>query len=125
MAAKMTILATREQGTLVSTWTEYLVLNKSPGANPKLEICAYEVLAESGKYWDEGLEEFVLPDEIDGKYVARLEDGYVVGGDHKPVDDIEALNLEGLNLEAILGWLGAQKFALHPSELADLMQSKR
>ena len=38
MAAKMTILATREQGTLVSTWTEYLVLNKSPGANPKLEI---------------------------------------------------------------------------------------
>ena len=67
----------------------------------------------------------MLPDEIDGKYVARLEDGYVVGGDLKPVDDIEALNLEGLNLEAILGWLGAQKFALHPSELADLMQSKR
>ena len=50
---------------MVSTWNEYLRLDKNPDGAAKLEICRYEALAEAE--YDEDGELLALPAQIDGK----------------------------------------------------------
>jgi hypothetical protein len=47
------ILDSREQSSMVSTWTEYLRLSKPSNETALLEICQYEALGEQ-TYNDEG-----------------------------------------------------------------------
>ena len=64
-----------EQSTMVSNWTEYLCLHRSPGLRWRLDIRGFEVVGESHEYEDEDGE---LPDTIDGWDVVGTEDGFVI-----------------------------------------------
>jgi hypothetical protein len=52
------------------------------------QVCRYEALAEYERPEDDE-SEIPLPAEIDGKTVAGVEDGYIVGGDLACYDDRE------------------------------------
>lgn len=79
MAEYPRILGSREQSSMVSTWTEYLRLSKPDTDSALLEICQYEALGE--RTWDGEGEPVDAPDEIDGKNVVGVEDGMVIGGE--------------------------------------------
>ena len=64
-----------------NSWTEYLVLERLEDGKFDLAIRGYEGLAELGEYWDDEMEDWNLPDQIDGKDVVGIEDDCVVGGD--------------------------------------------
>ena len=67
------ILASQESSTMVSTWTEYLRLDKKDDNSAVLETCQYEVLGEVQSD-EEGNQ--ILPPDIDPEDVVRIEDGY-------------------------------------------------
>jgi hypothetical protein len=71
------ILSSQEGSSMVSTWNEYLRLNKNDDNSAVLEICQYEVLGEAG-FDEEG--NMIVPPDIDPKDVVGIEDGCVVGG---------------------------------------------
>lgn len=78
---KQIILAEHERSSMVSTWTEYLVLERqATSKNWKLFVGKYEVLAECLAFYDEDTNEFKLPKKINGQSVVGIEDGWVVGG---------------------------------------------
>lgn len=86
------IIGQREGSSLASTWTEYLCLSKGELKPYKLFTGQYECLAELNDYYDEELEDYVLPEQIDGQSVAGIEDDYVVGGELQQQD--ETTNVE-------------------------------
>ena len=93
-----TILSIREQSTMVSTWTEYLVLRKFEGSPTRIEVCMYEGLGLACDYYDEELEEFILPDLIDNMKVIGIDDEAVVGGELVAIDSVDPLEIDGLGL---------------------------
>ena len=79
---KTTILDKRfYSGSPAASWTQYLVLERLEDGKFKLDIRAYELLAEVSEYYDEEKEDWNLPGQIDGKDVVGVEDEYVIGGD--------------------------------------------
>jgi hypothetical protein len=68
-------------GSPAASWTQYLVLERLEDGKFKLDIRAYELLAEVSEYYDEEKEDWNLPGQIDGKDVVGVEDEYVIGGD--------------------------------------------
>ena len=78
MTAGILIVASVEQSTMVSTWTEYLCLHRTAEGKWCLDIRGYEVIGEATEYQnDEGN----LPDQIDGQDVIGTEDGFVIVDD--------------------------------------------
>ncbi len=79
--AKQLIIAEQEESSMVSTWTEYLVLERRAKTKDwRLFVGKYEALAECWAYYDEDLNDFKLPKTINGEKVFGLEDEWVVGG---------------------------------------------
>jgi hypothetical protein len=79
---KTTILDERfYSGSPAASWTQYLVLERLEDGKFKLDIRAYELLAEASEYYDEEKDDWNLPGQIDGKDVMGVEDEYVIGGD--------------------------------------------
>jgi hypothetical protein len=100
------ILGSREQSSKVSTWTEYLRLNK-PGKNSALlEICMYEALGEQTR--DEEGEPLEPPAEIGGKKVVGVDDGIIIGGDLTCWKHEYSFSFTRDTLPDAIGWLGAQ-----------------
>lgn len=81
------VIAQRERSSLASTWNEYLCLSEGETESYKLFTGQYESLAELNDCYDEELEDYVLPEQIDGKAVMGIEDDYVVGGELQQQDD--------------------------------------
>ena len=78
---KHTIIATQEHSSMVSTWTEYLVLERHAKSKSwRLFVGKYEALAGCWDYHDENTGDFKLPKTISGKRVVDVEDEWVVGG---------------------------------------------
>ena len=79
--AKQLIIAEQEESSMVSTWTEYLVLERRAKTRDwRLFVGKYEALAECWAYYDEDLNDFKLPKTINGEKVFGIEDEWVVGG---------------------------------------------
>ncbi|WP_395664200.1 hypothetical protein [Aestuariivirga sp.] len=122
MAGDLTIITWREQSSMASAWTEYLCVRRLGNGKARLEICQYEALAENSFYDDDG-NELPVPKQIDGKVVAGVEDGYVVGGDlacNDVTDVALALEFETGNKTLVNGWLSDVRFDLSNDELKQL-----
>ena len=79
--AKVTIVAEREQSSMVSTWTEYLVLKRRAKTKDwRLFVSKYEALAEAATYYDEDTDGYRIPKTIDGKKDLGQDDEWLVGG---------------------------------------------
>ena len=99
------ILASREQSSMVSTWTEYLCLQRDDTKGYKLFTGQYEVLAEREHFFNEETGDYDIPDEIDGQVVDGVEDDYVVGGDLGYFDDEQAVSFTLSDCQAVADWL--------------------
>lgn len=105
MAHSLSIIASREQSSMVSGWTEYLCLQRDEGEAFKLFTGQYEALAERNKYFNEATGEYEVPEVIDGKPVVGLEDDYVVGGELVYFDDQQAVSFQSPDDRAVVEWL--------------------
>jgi hypothetical protein len=77
------VIDQREQSTMASTWTEYLVLEKISPTKFLLDIRGWGYLGEISDF---DLKEdehggLVIPEEINGQYIDSVEDGFVYGGE--------------------------------------------
>ena len=76
---RLRILSSIEQQNMISWWTLYLCYEELKDGL-QLSVCRYEVLGEYEDYFDETADDYVVPDEIDGKAVVGVEEYFVVGG---------------------------------------------
>jgi hypothetical protein len=79
---------------MVSTWSELLCVGFGKTRSYRLYLGIYEVLGEVAEYYDEELDEFSVPDIINGKAVQGVKDDYVVGfwvedAGYRPDDEFE------------------------------------
>lgn len=102
---------------MVSTWTEYLVLRKFEGSPTRIEVCMYEGLGLACDYYDEELEEFILPDLIDNMKVIGIDDEAVVGGELVAIDSVDPLEIDGLDTADIIAWATSLNFILESADL--------
>ncbi len=90
---------------MVSSWTEYLCLQRDEAGSFKLFTGQYEALAERDQFFNEETGEYDIPEEIDGKAVVGLDDDYVVGGDLGYFDDQQTISFKSPDDEALAKWL--------------------
>ena len=98
---------------MASLWNEYLCLVPGEIEPYKLFIAQYEALAEAIDYFDEELEDYVLPAEIDSKQVVGVEDDYVTGGElvyQECSDTVEFTSVFDPSVEA---WLDKNYWTRH------------
>jgi hypothetical protein len=69
------IVASVEQSTMASTWTEHLCLHRTSEGKWCLDIRGFEVIGEASEFEDD---EGELPEEIDGQEVVGTEDGFII-----------------------------------------------
>ena len=99
------VLAYREQSSIVSTWTEYLCLQRDEVGAFKLFTGQYEALAERTQFFNEETGEYDIPDEINGQAVVGVDDDYVVGGELGCFDDEQAVSFRSPDDHAVAEWL--------------------
>lgn len=90
---------------MVSTWTEYLCLQRDEAGGYKLFTGQYEALAEREQFFNEETGEYDIPDAIDGQIVVGVDDDYVVGGELGCFDDDQAVSFESLEEKGVAMWL--------------------
>jgi hypothetical protein len=105
MAQALNIIASREQSSMVSSWTEYLCLQRDVAGAFKLFTGQYEALAEREQFFNEETGDYDIPDEIDGQVVAGADDDYVVGGELAYFDDEQAVSFTSPDDQAVAEWL--------------------
>jgi hypothetical protein len=114
------ILTGHEASSMVSTWNEYLVLDRNHDGNAKLEICQYEALAEAE--CDDDGNELPLPKHINGKEVIGVEDGYIVGGALACYDD-RSLIYGPREIKVAIEWLKTKGFKIDNDLIAELQKA--
>ena len=88
--AKQLIIAEQEKSSMVSTWTEYLVLERRAKTKDwRLFVGRYEALAEAAAYYCEAADSYRIPKTIDGKKVVGQDDEWLVGGPLQCWGDLE------------------------------------
>ena len=108
------ILQEIECSSMVSTWKEYLCLETRDG-RAVLSHRRFDVLGEVSEFaveTEEGDEEYRIPEVIDGKLVAGIEDGYIVGGEltADACDPEPEIELSGADRETVHDWLTERGF---------------
>jgi hypothetical protein len=114
---KISIVATREGSGMTSAWQEYLCVTYGENLNYKVFEGRYSGLAEAQDYYDEELEEYVLPEFIEGMLVTGIEDDYVVGGELSHSDDQEAVEFQRLGSPNLQQWLKEMGWEGYSQEL--------
>jgi hypothetical protein len=116
---KISIVATREGSGMTSAWQEYLCVTYGENLNYKVFEGRYSGLAEAQNYYDEELEEYVLPEFIEGMLVTGIEDDYVVGGELSYSDDQEAVEFQSLGSPNLQQWLKEMRWEGYAKELRE------
>lgn len=101
----MVVIAEREGTSMASMWNEYLCLVPGEDEPYRLFTGKYEALAECDDFYDEGLDDYVLPDTIDGKAVVGIEDDLVVGGDLVWEDGSDIIEFSNVFDPILKSWL--------------------
>jgi hypothetical protein len=105
MTSPVLIVASRQQSSMVSTWTEYLCLQRGGEGGYKLFTGQYEVLAERTRFFNEDTGEYDVPDEVKGQAVVGTEDDYVVGGELIYFDDLQAVSFSRCDEKTVADWI--------------------
>jgi hypothetical protein len=117
------IIASREASSMVSTWTEFLRLSKADADAAALEVCMYEGLGELDQPEDEG-EEPIIPEEIDGKKVMGVDDGYIIfGGELLCLGEEKRLRYRKADLEKAVKWLEAKHWRITNNLVEELKRA--
>ena len=116
---KISIVASREGSGMTSAWQEYLCLTYGDNLNYKIFEGRYTGLAEIEDYYDENLEDYVLPEYIDGTIVTGIEDDFVVGGELSYSDDQEAIEFQRLGDSRLQEWLQEMRWDNYANELKE------
>ena len=106
-SSEITIIDERRQSGRVSSWNEYLCLQRLSSDEFEISVCGYEVLGERDAYYDEESDEYKLLETIDGKEVVAIEDEWVVGGNlvnHS--DELMPLRFGIEEVDDLIAWLG-------------------
>lgn len=98
-------LARRQNSSMASTWTEYLVLTKGQSKKYLLAPAGYDALAEATDYFDEEADDYKLPNEIKGQQVIGIEDGWVIGGELGINMDWSGLEFDSPDEPEVATWL--------------------
>jgi hypothetical protein len=97
------ILAERDDQNMWSSTHVFLVLTLNEDGGLFLHQGSYEYLAEACQYFDDDVDEFVLPKEINGKKVVGVEEGYVIGGSIE--GGLDFLEVRSCGANQISDWL--------------------
>ena len=103
--SKPIVIAQREASSMASTWNEYLCLTKGELNSYRLYIAQYEFLAELNDFYDEDLDDYVVPEQVDGQAVVGIEDDYVVGGELVQQDESEDVEFSSVFDPGVRAWL--------------------
>ena len=79
MAKRYVVLRNRESSSMVSTWDELLCVGFGAVKHYKLYLGTFEILGERSEFYDDEADEYVLPDDINGKAVRGFKDDVVIG----------------------------------------------
>ena len=71
------VISSVERSSMVSMWTEHLCLKRLGENQWVIDVRCFELACEASEFFDEELEDFVLPEEIQGHAVLGIEDDYV------------------------------------------------
>ena len=114
LSSEITIIDERRQSGRVSSWNEYLCLQRLSSDEFEISVCGYEVLGERDAYYDEESDEYKLLETIDGKEVVAIEDEWVVGGNlvnHS--DELMPLRFGIEEVDDLIAWLGDANWYSH------------
>ena len=114
------ILTSKESSSMVSTWTEYLRLDKKDNNSAVLEICQYEVLGEMQSD-EEGND--ILPPNIDPEDVVRIEDGYIICGGVLTSKYGESFQFTTETIPEAIKWLKDNRWKCTTELLAELAKA--
>jgi hypothetical protein len=115
------VLASKEASGMVSTWTEYLRLDKAAENMAVLDVCRYEGLGELVR--DDYEEDVILPEQIDGKKVIGIEDGIIFGGELMCWSTEQKFPFAQATLEAAIAWLRAQHWKITEELVCELTKA--
>ena len=94
MAKRYVVLRNRECSSIVSTWDELLCVGFGSVKPYKLYLGAFEILGERSEFYDDEADEYILPDDINGKAVRGSKGDMVIGyevenASYRPEDEFE------------------------------------
>jgi hypothetical protein len=104
------IIDSREDGSMVSSWNEYLCLCKGDTKRYRLFVGRYEPLVEASEFFNEETEDYDLPTHIDGVVVVGIEDDYVVGGELQWFSDEHTIQFDKPSESAVRAWLNRHEW---------------
>lgn len=109
---------------MVSSWNEYLVLERGETKKYRLFTGRYEALAEIADYWNDETEDYEIPDQINGVAVVGQEDDYLVGGELSASETNEIIEFDSLNESLVKIWATMHRWDIRkvkPSHLGALL----
>lgn len=92
-----------EQATMVSSWTEYLYMNRISTTEYELVIKGHPPICEAAEYMDDN-GEYDLPDEIDGEEVWGVEDEWVLSAGLVESELYETVRFQTAEDPQLLRW---------------------
>jgi hypothetical protein len=110
LTKKIVIVSSREGSGMTSTWREYLCLTYGDKSGYRIFEGRYKALGDKEEYYDEELEDFNLPESIDGELVSGIEDDYVVGGDLSYESEKEAVEFNHFGENNFHNWLSEMQW---------------
>ena len=117
MSRKISVVASREGSGMTSSWQEYLCLTYGDTKPYKVFEGRYMGLAEKEDYFDEELEDYDIPEFIDGEIVTGVEDDYIVGGELAYDSDEQAMEFIYLLDINLVNWLSEMQWDFCTDEL--------
>ena len=109
---------------MVSSWIEYLVLERGQTKKYRLFTGRYEALAEIADYWNDETEVYEIPDQINDVAVVGQEDDYLVGGELSATESNESIEFESLKESLVQIWATMQRWDIRkvtPSQLGAVL----
>jgi hypothetical protein len=93
-------------GSPAASWDEYLVLERLENGF-KLDIRVHECVGEIKEYEEDEDGEEIYPEEIEGKKVVTVDDGFAYGGDLVQMDptDTPEIVFKIPDQDILTGWL--------------------
>ena len=119
MARRYVVLRDRECSSMVSTWDELLCIGFGSVKPYKLYLGTFEILGERSEFYDDEEDQYVLPDDINGKEVQGFKDDAVIGYEVENASYHPDEEFEFENPMECEGWLTDTKW-LDTSLLDDL-----
>ena len=129
-----TVLLSREQSSMVSTWEEYLCIERVRDETWQIGVYqsdvignVYDVVPEEQRYTDDG--ELFVPEEVNGRRVYGLSDGeWLLSGELVCIDDF--LTFESKDVGAVRQfavdqhWDRCERFEAAMSEAMALLRAE-